>query len=74
MVEVGNRLYYTSKQTGGETNPETHWGETRNPPGHPETARVPGFPQTPFLPPPQTTTDPAAQMTEERRNPKNQHA
>jgi hypothetical protein len=38
-------LYYTSKQTGGRTNPETHWG-TRNPPGPKNTARF-QVPQTP---------------------------
>jgi hypothetical protein len=36
---------YTSKQTGGRTNPETHWG-TRNPPAPKNTARF-QVPQTP---------------------------
>jgi hypothetical protein len=43
------RLYYTSKQTGGETNPETHWGRTRNPPRPRKiTARFQVLPQTPI--------------------------
>ena len=53
------RLYYTSKQTGGETNPETHWGKTRNPPG-PEKPR-PGSrfsPRPPLLPPPKSHDGP----------------
>jgi len=41
------QLYYTSKQTGGGTNPETHWGRTRNPPPAPLTARFHVLPQTP---------------------------
>ena len=41
------RLYYTSKQTTGETNPETHWGNTRNPPGPEKHGPVPGFPPDP---------------------------
>ena len=57
------RLYYTSKQTTGETNPETHWG-TRNRP-RPQEKHGPGsrFPR-PLLPPP-STTHPAAPMTGE---------
>jgi hypothetical protein len=42
-------LYYTSKQTGGETNPETHWG-TRNPPGPKKHGPVPGSPDPSSLP------------------------
>jgi hypothetical protein len=41
-------LCYTSKQTTGETNTETHWGNTRNPPGPENHGPVPGFPQTPI--------------------------
>jgi hypothetical protein len=61
------QLYYTSKQTRGETNPETHWGETRNPPG-PAKPRPDSrlSPQTPLPASPKTMTDPAAHMAEER--------
>jgi hypothetical protein len=52
------RLYYTSKQTGGETNPETHWGK----PGTPRPEKhcpVPGLsPRPPFLPPPTNNDTP----------------
>ncbi len=58
------RLYYTSKQTGGGTNPETHWGKTRNPPGTPN-GRFQVSPRPPFLPPQKATTDPTTQMTKE---------
>src|ERR1035441_3931299 len=57
------QLYYTSKQTEGRTNPETHWG-TRNPPRPQKTRPGSRFPR-PLLPPPKTTTDPAAPMTVE---------
>ena len=59
------RLYYTSKQTTGETNPETHWG-TRNRP-RPQENHGPGsmFPR-PLLPPPEKQRQtPAAPMTTE---------
>jgi hypothetical protein len=42
------RLYSASKQAAGGTNPETHWGKTRNPPGHPKPPGFQVFPQTPF--------------------------
>src|ERR1017187_2431826 len=54
---------YTSKQTGGRTNPETHWG-TRNPPGPEKHGPVPGSPDPSSLPQ-KTTTDPTAPMTVE---------
>ena len=58
------QLCSASKQTTGETNTETHWGNPEPPP-------APGKPrprfQVPQTPPasPKTTTDPAAQMTGE---------
>ena len=53
------RLYYTSKQTEEETNPETHWGKTRNPPGTPN-GPVPCSPPDPHscLPKKQRQTPP----------------
>ena len=74
------RLYYTSKQTGGGTNPETHWGKPGTPPA-PLTARFQVLPQTPTPASPKNNdgprrTDhrgrcqvrqfPAAAMTQER--------
>jgi len=58
------RLCSASEQVTGRTNPETHWG-TRNRP-RPQEKHGPGsmFPR-PLLPPPETTTVPAAQMTGE---------
>ena len=58
------QLYYTSKQTGGGTNPETHWGTRNRPRPRKTTAPVPGSPDPSCLPP-KTTTDPAAPTTEE---------
>ena len=58
------RLYYTNKQTEGETNPETHWRTRNRPRPRKNTAPVPGSPDPSCLPP-KTTTDPAAQMTGE---------
>ena len=58
------QLYYTSKQTGGGTNPETHWGTRNRPRPRKTTAPVPGSPDLSCLPP-KTTTDPATPMTEE---------
>ena len=59
------RLYYTSKQTEGETNPETHWG-TRNRP-RPHKNHGPGsrFPR-PLLPPPENNDGP--RRTNDRGN------
>jgi hypothetical protein len=48
------QLCSTSKQAGGGTNPETHWGKTRNPPGTPSRP-VPGFPPDPHSCLPGTT-------------------
>ena len=46
------RLCSTSKQAAGGTNPETHWGKTRNPPGPGKTRPGSRFsPRPPFLPP-----------------------
>ena len=45
------RLYYTSKQTTGETNPETHWGTRNRPRPRKTTAPVPGSPDPSCLPP-----------------------
>ena len=59
------RLCYTSKQAGGRTNPETHWGKTRNPPGTPKRPGSMFSPRPPLLPPQKATTDPAAPMTKE---------
>ena len=59
------RLYYTSKQTTGRTNPETHWGNTRNPPGPEKHGPVPGFPPDPHSCLPPKTTVPAGPMTGE---------
>ena len=58
------RLYYTSEQTTGETNPETHWGNTRNPPGPENTARFQVFPQTPIP----ASPDNPARRTNDRGN------
>jgi hypothetical protein len=58
------RLYYTNKQTEGETNPEAHWRTRNRPRPRKNTAPVPGSPDPSCLPP-KTTTDPAAQMTGE---------
>ncbi len=51
------RLYYTSKQTTGETNPETYWGKPGTPPG-PAKPRPGSRFRPPFLPPQQTTDPP----------------
>src|ERR1039457_6791426 len=48
---------YTSKQTGGRTNPETHWG-TRNPPRPQKHGPVPGSPDPSYLPQRQRQTPP----------------
>jgi 5-methylcytosine-specific restriction endonuclease McrA len=57
-------LYSASKQPGGGTNPETHWGKTRNPPGPEKHGPVPGFPPDPQSCLPKHDR-PAAPMTEE---------
>src|SRR6266699_445356 len=44
--EVGNITALLRKQTGGGTNPETHWGETRTP-GTPKRPGS-GFPPDPL--------------------------
>ena len=59
------RLYYTSKQTTGRTNPETHWGNTRNPPRPRKTRPGSRFPPDPHSCLPQKTTVPDDPMTGE---------